>query len=627
MLAKTAYYEHAKQLSSRILPGPRGRRDPRWKALRREALRRLAKAVEIDPEMASAYVLTAKLQRLALGDREKGKAAINQALSLIQGDDELMSEALIEKVRLSDDILADSVMDDVDEAIRLNPENREARGLRSQLLMRSGKIEKAFEDLDAVLESAGSYDAYASQADQLMQNPKFTESEVMQNAALRYLDKAMELKSAPRLLLAKAIVLQTMDKTKEALAAIDQNLEAEPDNYKALKMRSAINADQKRIKAAIADLDQALELEPDDPDILLRRMSLHQIDDNLDAAIEDCKRLNDGNKGNFPIQMSLAQLYLVNDQASEAVGVIDKALEQYGEGVWDDLSPAAGYEVTQRRLRALRMRGDCHLHTGDHQNAIDDYELGVDLTEDIAEFKRSLPRPEPPKFRDGVPEPLRMETMKKWDEMTEELDKEYIGDSGLLNNLAWVLATSTFDELRDGERAIELATTAAELTDFKKAFIISTLASGYAEVGEFEKAREWSNKAIEVNRAEFEAIKNDEEIKDEAEREARIKIENDQFESLKKELASYEMEKPWRERQTSEKEEAAAAEQEATAADEDKEGDEDKEDDEAEDEDGDGDNEDGSEEDSSSEQESEPEMSDTETEENESDGDTQDSTD
>ena len=225
VLAKTAYYEHAKQLSARILPGLRGRRDPRWKPLRREALRRLAKAVEIDPEMASAYVLTAKLQRLAQGDKEKGKEAIDQALSLIQGDDELMSEALIEKVRLSDDILAESVMDDVNEAIRLNPENREARGLRSQLLMRSGKIEKAFEDLDAVLESAGSYEAYASQADQLMKNPTFTKSEVMQNAALRYLDKAMELKSAPRMLLAKAIVLQTMNKPKEALAAIDQNLE------------------------------------------------------------------------------------------------------------------------------------------------------------------------------------------------------------------------------------------------------------------------------------------------------------------------------------------------------------------------------------------------------------------
>ncbi len=603
VLAKTAYYEHAKQLSSRILPGPRGKPDPRWKPLRREALRRLVKAVEIDPEMASAYVLTAKLQRLPLGDREKGKAAIDQALSLIQGDDELMSEALIEKVRLSDDILAESVMEDVDEAIRLNPENREARGLRSQLLMRSGKIEKAFEDLDAVLESAGSYDAYASQADQLMNNPKFAESDVMQNAALRYLDKAMELKPAPALLLAKAIVLQAMDKPKEALAAIDENLEADPDNFKALMMRSAINADQKRIKEAIKDLDQAIAIEPGAPAIFLRRMGLHQMDDNLDAAIEDCKRLNDLKKGNFEYQMMLAQLYLGNDQASKSVEVIDKALEQYSEGVWDDLSPAAGYEVTQRRLRALRMRGDCHLHIGDHRNAVDDYELGVDLTDDIAEFKRSLPRPEPPKLPDGIPEPLRMESMKRWDAFTEELDKEYIGDSGLLNNLAWVLATSTFEEVRDGERAIELATTAAELTDFKKAFIISTLASGYAEVGEFEKAKEWSRKAIEVNRADLEAIKNDETIEDEEDREALMKIENDQLESLKKELASYEMEKPWRERQTSEKEAAAA--EEATEEVEDK--------DEV--------DQDDSEEDSSEKQEPKPEMPDAETNEEKSDED------
>ena len=601
VLAKTAYFEHAKQLSARILPSSFAKPDPRWKPLRREALRRLTKAIEIDPEMASAYVLTAKLQRLPLGDKAKGREAIEQALSLIQGDDELMSEALIEKVRLSDDILSDSVMGDVNEAIRLNPENREARGLRSQLLMRSGKIEEAFKDLDAVLESAGSYDAYVSQADQLMKNPTFSESDVMQNAALRYLDKAMELKSAPRLLLAKAIVLQTMGKPDEALAAIDQNLEADPEDYKALMMRSALNADQKKIKEAITDLDKAIEIEPQAPEILVRRMGLHQLDENLDAAIEDCKLLNDLNEGSFPIQMSLAGLYLANDQASEAVGVIDKALEKYTEGVWDDLSPAAGYEVTQRRLQALRLRGDCHLHTGDHQNAIDDYELGVDLTEDIAEFKRSLPRPEPPKFREGIPQELRMQSMKKYDALNEELDKEYLGDSGLMNNLAWVLATSPMDDVRDGERAIELATTAAELTDFKKAFILSTLASGYAEVGEFEKAREWMRKAIEVNRADLEVIKKAETFENEQDREARMKIEDDQLESLKKELASYEMEKPWREKQTSEKE--AAAEKEAVEQDADKK-----------DEDGDEEDE-GSEKGTTEEQESEAEMSDAETEE------------
>ena len=200
------------------------------------------------------------------------------------------------------------------------------------------------------------------------------------------------------------------------------------------------------------------------------------------------------------------------------------------------------------------------------------------------------------------------------DRLNEELDKEYLGDSGLMNNLAWVLATSPMDDVRDGERAIELATTAAELTDFKKAFILSTLASGYAEVGEFEKAREWMRKAIEVNRADLEVIKKAETFENEQDREARMKIEDDQLESLKKELASYEMEKPWREKQTSEKE--AAAEKEAVEQDADKK-----------DEDGDEEDE-GSEKGTTEEQESEAEMSDAETEEDaDEDEEAEDSTD
>ena len=142
-----------------------------------------------------------------------------------------------------------------------------------------------------------------------------------------------------------------------------------------------------------------------------------------------------------------------------------------------------------------------------------------------------------------------------------------------------MLATSPIDEVRDGERAIELATTAAEITEFKQAFILSTLASGYAEVGEFEKAKEWSTKAIEVNRADLEAIKNDEKIKDEKFREARMKAEDEQLASLKKELASYEMEKPWRERQTSEKEEAAAKEDKSDEDEDDEDEDDDEDDD------------------------------------------------
>jgi cytochrome c-type biogenesis protein CcmH/NrfG len=100
-------------------------------------------------------------------------------------------------------------------------------------------------------------------------------------------------------------------------------------------------------------------------------------------------------------------------------------------------------------------------------------------------------------------------------------------DSELLNNLAWVLATSPDDKVRDGKRATDLANQAAKDTDYKQAHILSTLAAGYAESGNFDKAREWSQKAVELG-------------SDDADTNAQ----------LKKELASYKDNKPWRERQT-----------------------------------------------------------------------------
>ena len=98
---------------------------------------------------------------------------------------------------------------------------------------------------------------------------------------------------------------------------------------------------------------------------------------------------------------------------------------------------------------------------------------------------------------------------------------------GLLNNLAWVLATSPDDKLRDGERALELATKACEMTEFKMPHILSTLASAYAETGDFETAIKWSKKAVELEKG-------------------------DTRKQLMEELEYYNQKKPWRERQEAE---------------------------------------------------------------------------
>ena len=98
--------------------------------------------------------------------------------------------------------------------------------------------------------------------------------------------------------------------------------------------------------------------------------------------------------------------------------------------------------------QALRGRGDAYLNIGKHAAAIADYEQALKLQ---------------PK------------------------------DDGVLNNLAWVLATSPDAKLRDGPKAIKLATQACEVTDYKAAHILSTLAAAYAETGDYQNAVKWSN--------------------------------------------------------------------------------------------------------------------------------------
>ena len=132
---------------------------------------------------------------------------------------------------------------------------------------------------------------------------------------------------------------------------------------------------------------------------------------------------------------------------------------------------------------ALRGRGDTYLNVGQQAEAIADYEKALKLQ---------------PK------------------------------DQGILNNLAWVLATSPDAKLRNGRRAIELATLACEATKYKLAYILSTLAAAYAETGDFATATKWSAKAVEIGDKEH----------------------ND---SLKKELESYKAKKPWRELLSEEK--------------------------------------------------------------------------
>lgn len=299
---------------------------------------------------------------------------------------------------------------------------------------------------------------------------------------------------------ALAEALTNLKKYDEALKHVDEGIEADPDNPLGYTLRARIHLLEENPKAALDDLNKALELDPRDMQALLMRARYHFAQGEMDKSKEDVNQL-------LLVRPGLSQGILLRSAIAADEGKFDDAITDL-RGLLrlspDDVGlrlQLAAYYVSSDRPRhaielydelvqedaanwmALRGRGDARLSIGKHAEAIKD-------------FERVL-----------------------------KLDPE---NSGTLNNLAWVLATSPKDELRDGQRAIELAKKACELTEYKAAHILSTLASAYAETGDFENAKKWSKKAVEQGEG------------------------SDVREQLQKELESYRQGKPWRELQQTE---------------------------------------------------------------------------
>ena len=82
----------------------------------------------------------------------------------------------------------------------------------------------------------------------------------------------------------------------------------------------------------------------------------------------------------------------------------------------------------------------------------------------------------------------------------EEINQHEMGKPIIAQRLAWLLATTGNDSVRDGAEALEWAELAVKLTQLRDASCLHTLAAALAENREFEKAIQVSQQAVAVAR-------------------------------------------------------------------------------------------------------------------------------
>jgi len=84
--------------------------------------------------------------------------------------------------------------------------------------------------------------------------------------------------------------------------------------------------------------------------------------------------------------------------------------------------------------------------------------------------------------------------------LDERFDDHRERQQQLVDNLrAGVLAAAPDKELRDGPRALELATKTCQATEFKDTRFVQNLAAAYAEVGQFDEAQKYVGIALKLN--------------------------------------------------------------------------------------------------------------------------------
>jgi len=469
-LIATSYLQKTKELARTLVPGMS---PSRRNKLQNDLLEDLGEAIELDPLLADAYLLKAELYAVRR-EASAAKDVVNEGITALtpQVDSKVAEPEM--KVKLSRLLMmraglqseADDAIADLKRSIQYDPNNQAGILVLRENLVQSDKADDALAFFQKLLESNTENELIIQNTAELLASKERIDD------AIELLNRKIKLlPNSAALLKTRARVHAVNQNTDLAKADLDRVLEISKDDVGGLLDRARVAIQGNDLEAARKDIDTAYELAPNRVDTILLRSTLAAEQKRFGDAIGDLLLIiknQPKDEPNLGLLMQLGLLYSVDDRPSQAIKIFGQVIK-----------------IDADYWQAYRMRGDTLLAMKNYSSAIADFEKALELA-----------------------------------------PKNDAERSGILNNLSWTLSTSLTDDVRDGKRALELGLEACELTEYKKPHILSTLAAAYAEVGQFDKAVEWSEKAVQIGRETNEP----------------------QLEQLEAELESYRKKEPWREK-------------------------------------------------------------------------------
>ncbi len=423
--------------------------------------------------------------------RQKGK--VDEAVVHFQKALEIKPDYAEAHINLGDALLQKGNVDEAvvhfQKALEIMPDYAEAHNNLGNALFQKGKVDEAIAHYQMALQIIPNFaKAHISLGNALFQKGKVDEAITHYQTALQIKPDFAEAHN----ILGNALL--KMGKVDEAITQYQQALQIKPDYAEArINLGNAL-LQSGEVDKAVAQYQQALQIKPDYAEAHINLGNALLQKGKVDEAIARYQMALQIKPDSAEAHINLGNVLFQRGRMDEAIAQYEMVLQISPDSAKAHIN--LGYcllqkgrveEATIHFQKALEIKPDseeAHIYLA---NAL----LKKDrVDEAIAQYQQALQiMPDNAKVHYNLGNALlqkgRVDAAIAQYQQALQIKPDA---PGVLNNLAWLLATCPDAHLRDGVQAVKYAEQACELTHHGVTPFIGTLAAAYAEAGRYDDA-------------------------------------------------------------------------------------------------------------------------------------------